>query len=102
MENVNADDFLSKPFSSILMLEKIKNYIKPLFIEEQSFNITLNQIHQVFQFGLPEIDKQFYGDIYPQSFIMIQGPIGSGKSNITRQFIMDGIKKNQRRVFYII
>lgn len=97
MENVNADDFLSKPFSSKLMLEKIRKYIKPVIqMEAESFTMTNDSDSSLFQFGLPDIDNQLYGHIYPQSFIMIQGPIGSGKSNITRQFIMDGIKKNQR------
>ena len=47
-----------------------------------------------FEFGVPELDAQ-YGPIEPKTFILVNGPIGSGKSSLTRQFIMDGVQKKQ-------
>ncbi|MEK9728024.1 MAG: response regulator [Candidatus Margulisiibacteriota bacterium] len=96
MDEVHADDFLSKPFSSKIMIEKIKTYVKPILNTEISDIRIKPKINLEFKFGIANIDQQLYGHIYPQSFIMIQGPIGSGKSNLTRQFITDGIANQQR------
>ena len=75
MIDVKADDFLSKPFSSSSMIEKIEHYIKPL-IHSENNTVAIQDTQQVFQFGIPELDKQLYGEINPQSFVLIEGEIG--------------------------
>ncbi len=101
IEEVNADDYLVKPFSSNDMKEKINTWIKkPLLnsgvecttVEKPSINT--DEVPQ-FQFGIPNIDRQFNGPIMAESFILLSGPIGSGKTNITRSFILDGIQREQ-------
>ena len=95
MDDVQADDFLSKPFSAKIMIDKIKSFVKPIIPSESHCIAISDKNVSSFQFGIPDIDNQLSGQIYPQSFVMIQGPIGSGKSNISRQFIKDGISKKQ-------
>ena len=86
---------LNKPFTAGELVSAIDDVIKPI-ISARSVAMTTTSEPVSFQFGIPSIDHQLYGSIYPQSFIMIYGTIGSGKSNLTRQFIMDGVKKNQQ------
>ena len=97
MEEVKADDFLSKPFSSASMIEKIEHYVKPIIhSENNAVTISAEPEKASFQFGIKELDDQLYGQINAESFILVEGSIGSGKSNLTRQFIMDGIQKKQQ------
>ena len=101
MEEVKADDFLSKPFSSASMIEKIEHYVKPIIhSENNAVTISAEPEKASFQFGIKELDDQLYGQINAESFILVEGSIGSGKSNLTRQFIMDGIQKNNKTFYY--
>ena len=96
--DVHADDYLSKPFSSQDMKNKIERWIKKPTIHSEDAVIDTDDSpppSPQFQFGRTSIDDQLFGEIYPQTFVLVNGPIGSGKSSLTRQFIMDGIQKEQ-------
>ncbi|MGA0241896.1 MAG: response regulator [Candidatus Marinamargulisbacteria bacterium] len=95
ISSIPDTDHLPKPFTANQLINKIDEYLKPIISAENNAISVSSLASDTFQFGISSIDQQLYGHIYPQSFLMIQGPIGSGKSNITRQFILDGIKKNQ-------
>ena len=94
---VKADDYLMKPFSSEDMKAMIEKWIKkPMIHSENSVQpIQKPTDNATFQFGNSDIDHQLCGDIQPQSFVLVSGPAGSGKSSLSREFIMDGIKKEQ-------
>ena len=96
---VKADDYLTKPFSSQDMKAMINKWIPKPVIHSEEAVIPIQKesaANMSFQFGNPAVDDPLFGEIYPQSFVLINGPIGSGKSSLTRQFIMDGIQKEQR------
>jgi len=99
-EEVEADDYLIKPFSSQDMKKKINQWVKkPVIHSEEDVvpieNRAKEPLQMEFEFGVPELDAQLCGPIEPKTFILVNGPIGSGKSSLTRQFIMDGVQKKQ-------
>ncbi|RAP24623.1 hypothetical protein DID73_01450 [Candidatus Marinamargulisbacteria bacterium SCGC AG-343-K17] len=99
LNEVNADDYLTKPFSSQDMKNMINRWVEKPIIHSEDAVVPIekqaNNKPNTFQFGNETLDDQLFGEIYPQTFTLINGPIGSGKSSLTRQFIMDGIQKEQ-------
>ena len=96
MKDVKADDFLSKPFSSKIMIEKIKSYVKPVVpIDNHSVQVIQKDTDSI-QFGNEDLDLVFESPILPQSFILLNRHFVNDKLAISREFIMDGIKKQQQ------
>ena len=96
VNHVKADDFLSKPFSSKIMIEKIKSYVKPVVpIDNHSVQVIQKDTDSI-QFGNEDIDLVFESPILPQSFILLNRHFVNDKLAISREFIMDGIKKQQQ------
>ena len=71
---------------------------KPLIHSESSIvsmeHSTPPEPKTQFEFGHPPIDNQFPNGISPETFICLSGPIGCGKSSLSRQFILDGVSKS--------
>ena len=64
MTDVNADDYLSKPFSSHDMLEKVHLWLKKPLIHSESSIVSMEhstppEPKTQFEFGHPPIDNQF-------------------------------------------
>jgi twitching motility two-component system response regulator PilG len=102
MVDVKADDYLSKPFSSNDILEKLHFWLKKPTIHSESSIISIQKppptFDSVFQFGCPTLDSKLPNGIDAETFICFSGPIGSGKSTLARQFIIDGISKQQHNL----
>jgi circadian clock protein KaiC len=47
-------------------------------------------------FGVPKLDKMFFGGVYELSTTLVTGPSGSGKTVAGLHFIMEGVRRNQR------
>lgn len=109
-----ADDYVIKPFNieelknkAKLLLLKHQNKTKKPVIEEknhepiesiQESSIKLDCISS----GLPELDKNLYGGFPKGSNILVIGQLGIGKSSFARQFISNGLVKNERCLWVAI
>lgn len=104
LSEVHADDYLTKPFSSQDMKDKIQRWVKkPIIHSEEAIvpfpKASVQERSEHIDFGITQLDDQLNGSLLPESFVFVYGPIGSGKSTLGRQFILDGIQKEQSSLF---
>ena len=102
--NEGADDYIVKPFN----VEEFKARIKAILIRHERYTPTTQDLQPVqvrtseimseldpISTGAESLDHALSGGIPKGANILIIGPLGSGKSLFSRQFIADGIKQGQ-------
>lgn len=84
---VGADDYITKPFNLDTLKNRIKvlsrNKAKIALKDDMSINRSLTKVSV--------LDKALHGGIPNGSNILLVGPLGSGKSSICRNFIVEGL-----------
>lgn len=113
-----ADDYIIKPFNveelkararALLMRHHAKKNanLGPLSASAQkealATPIQAEDLHQSpFSTGKSLLDKHLFGGLPQGSNILIQGPLGKGKSSFARQFIQEGLLKGEKCLWIAI
>ncbi|VVB87914.1 DNA repair and recombination protein RadB [uncultured archaeon] len=65
-------------------------------IDAQSINRIIKRVKT----GIPGFDELIEGGIPEGSVVVLTGPPGTGKTTFSMQFLMDGLKNNERCIFF--
>jgi CheY-like chemotaxis protein/KaiC/GvpD/RAD55 family RecA-like ATPase len=117
--HVGADDFLTKPFSPKVFRERVKNILErskarkietpppaatmpitpaaPLEVPPPAG--TSAPAVRVLEPGSNVFEELFGGPLPAGVNILMIGPLGSGKSSLSRSFLAEGVKQNQKCMF---
>lgn len=108
-----ADDYVTKPFN----VKELKARVKALLLRQKARSqneiekegnpvsaqplVTEDTVNRLAT-EIPGLDQNLYGGLPEGSNILLIGPIGIGKSTFTRQFVITGLKKNERCLYVAI
>ena len=105
-----ADDYITKPFN----LEDLKSRVQTLLMRQSNnkeatarVESQVNKAQDKFDLakidtGVPEINEALGGGFPKGSNILLLGQLGTGKSTIGRQFIIQGLKNRERNMYITI
>ncbi len=83
-----------------LVLERALMGMDKLRFKEKIDTQTINKIIKRVNTGIPGFDDLIEGGI-PEGFILIaSGPPGTGKTTFSLQFLMEGLRNNERCIFF--
>lgn len=107
-----ADDYITKPFN----LDELKSRVETLLLRRRESKFRSNKsepdkaesirkdepkIDRISS-GVKELDDLLGGGFPKGSNILLMGPLGTGKSTIGRNFILNGIRNKERGMFVTI
>ena len=98
-----ADDYITKPFSvddlksraKALLLRYSSRFSDPDIVSEPTVELPIDYIST----GITELDNNLSGGIPRGSNILVLGHLGKGKSSFSREFVSNGLKKEERSLF---
>ncbi len=100
-----ADDYITKPFN----LEELRTRVQTLLLRSKDQKtVADNNVNESIKTkvdiektdtGIPELNQLLNGGFPKGSNILLQGPIGTGKSTIGRRFMSNGLNNKERCMF---
>ncbi len=106
-----ADDYITKPFN----LDELKSRVETLLLRRQESKVISargkeksgyvkkdeTEIMRISS-GIKELDALLGGGLPKGSNILLMGPLGTGKSTMSRKFILEGLHNKERCMFVTI
>jgi len=95
-----ADDYITKPFSA----EELKARTKALLHRHKPSKqvVTPEIAIETFSTGISGLDQCLGGGLPRGANILVMGPTGKGKSSFSRQFLVQGLRLQERCLFVAI
>jgi CheY-like chemotaxis protein/KaiC/GvpD/RAD55 family RecA-like ATPase len=110
-----ADDYVTKPFNTEVLKARIQALLQRyqrVHAEDEATqekptkeaSVVVNNTDEVdlIKSGLNVLDESLGGGLPKGSNILVMGPIGVGKSSISRAFIAEGLKNQEKSMFIAV